>query len=176
MLARGPVVLPASGPLAWAHRLYPDPGRCEESLLGASYRVLRREAGIHPEIEPLGHGHNRRDRGDTQLKDQLGVPWHVDGCGSVLAHAAVWCLRPQPVSSVHNRGVWWVSSHLACGATALRTHQRASSGLTFRARTPGRSDHHPSGRYVPLPSREGPPDHSHRRHACASRAERACMP
>jgi len=49
--------------------MHPDPSRCKETSSGVPYRVSRREAGAHREIEPLGYGHNRHTRGDMQRKD-----------------------------------------------------------------------------------------------------------
>ena len=65
-----PTTFGASLPLSGASRptVCPDPSRCEEASVDASYRLTRREAGRHREIEPLGYGHNRCGRGDTQRK------------------------------------------------------------------------------------------------------------
>lgn len=63
------VVLPPDARVCLRPVDCPDPSRCEEALSDVRYRLVRRKAGRHREIEQPGYGHNLHGRGDTQRKD-----------------------------------------------------------------------------------------------------------
>ena len=140
------------------------------------YRVRRRKARIHREIEQLGHGHNQRGRGDTQRKVRPRAPWHVEGWRRVLARVPRVVLAPSPPLVCALLLALRVSPLTAYGPPLL-CGRVVQVGLRNDVQSTNAEGpvHYAGRRYVPLPPREGPPDHQTCRHATSPCWEVICI-